>query len=274
MVDARTLRLRISPPIYTGRFRRGRDYDCVRPAGTRDWLFFCTVAGAGQLRFAHADPLLLTPGTLACYVPGAQQDYRTDPHTGIWSFIWAHVDADPRWAPWLRWPEPRPGLRLVALEDPTWSAVAAACARAHAHATGPYRHRDDLAMNALEEAILLAHGVAGMAGGAGPLVAIAQEVCAHLARPWSVAAMAREAGLSVSRFSRSFRAAMGVPPNRFLERERLRRARVLLESTDLPVAEIGRQVGYLDPAYFSARFRAGCGVSAIGWRRSRRGAGR
>jgi AraC family transcriptional regulator, transcriptional activator of pobA len=43
-------------------------------------------------------------------------------------------------------------------------------------------------------------------------------------------------------------------------------ARTLLEETDLPVAEIARRVGVLDPGYFSRQFTRIHGISPRKWR--------
>ena len=47
----------------------------------------------------------------------------------------------------------------------------------------------------------------------------------------------------------------------YLARLRAERAAAMLVSTDLPVAVVGTEVGWPDPAYFSRRFRASFGVS-------------
>ncbi len=56
-------------------------------------------------------------------------------------------------------------------------------------------------------------------------------------------------------FIRSFRLAMGMPPMQYITSVRLNRARMLLESTDYPIQEIGAMVGYDNPLYFSRIFK-------------------
>ena len=42
----------------------------------------------------------------------------------------------------------------------------------------------------------------------------------------------------------------------YVAHQRMQRARVLLDETDLTVAQIGRAVGFADPYHFSRRFAA------------------
>ena len=53
---------------------------------------------------------------------------------------------------------------------------------------------------------------------------------------------------------RRFRAETGQTPLGYLQAERVRRAKHLLETTERTVASIGAEVGYRDPGTFSAIF--------------------
>jgi AraC-like DNA-binding protein len=92
-------------------------------------------------------------------------------------------------------------------------------------------------------------------GGLDPrLAAIIADCQREFHRPWSVAAMARRAGLSRDRFARVFRAATGSTPVRYLAWLRCDAAKRLL-ADGLSVSETAHLVGYADPAYFSRVFR-------------------
>jgi AraC family transcriptional regulator of arabinose operon len=67
--------------------------------------------------------------------------------------------------------------------------------------------------------------------------------------------------LSPSSLSHRFREEFGVSPMRYRETQRLRRARFLLLTTDLPVKAIAGEVGYTNPFHFSRRFRIHFGHS-------------
>ncbi len=89
---------------------------------------------------------------------------------------------------------------------------------------------------------------------------------AHLADRWSLDELAGCVHLSVSYLVRLFAAQVGMSPMTYLGRLRAERAAGLLVETDLPVAEIGRLVGWHDPNYASRRFRQYFGDSPAGYR--------
>jgi transcriptional regulator GlxA family with amidase domain len=76
-----------------------------------------------------------------------------------------------------------------------------------------------------------------------------------LARPQSIRELAALVNLSPSRFRALFIAQTGCAPQRYLQRMRLRRARLLVERTFLSVKEVMALVGYNDPSHFARDFR-------------------
>ena len=85
--------------------------------------------------------------------------------------------------------------------------------------------------------------------------------------------LAAEVGLSASRLAFLFRHETGRSPGAYLHTLRMERARVLVESTDLPVREVMRQVGLSDPSHFSRDFRNAHGFSPRAYRLQLRMAG-
>jgi transcriptional regulator GlxA family with amidase domain len=69
----------------------------------------------------------------------------------------------------------------------------------------------------------------------------------HLAKDWSVEAMADEAGMSPRNFARAFQAETGVTPAKAVERLRAEAARAALESGARSVQEAARVTGFGDP---------------------------
>jgi AraC-like DNA-binding protein len=77
---------------------------------------------------------------------------------------------------------------------------------------------------------------------------------------WSIAALAKEAGLSRSMFSERFRAVMKTPPAQYLARWRMHLATLLLSRQHLSVSEVARRLGYESEPSFSRAFKRLQGV--------------
>ena len=84
--------------------------------------------------------------------------------------------------------------------------------------------------------------------------------------PLEVRTLAREAFASEAHFIRSFRAAFGETPHRYLQRRRVERAQELLRATGDSVTEISLAVGFRSLGSFSTTFRQLTGASPSGYR--------
>lgn len=92
----------------------------------------------------------------------------------------------------------------------------------------------------------------------------------RLGAPWTVAALARIAGMSRAAFARLFTRTLGAPPLRHLATMRMREAQRLLLVTDEGLAAIAGHLGYASEFAFSRAFKRHVGVApAIHRRRER-----
>lgn len=87
------------------------------------------------------------------------------------------------------------------------------------------------------------------------------------ARRWTVASLARVAGLSRAPFARRFRRATGASPLRWLTAHRLALAESLLVSRDSTLAAIAAEVGYSSEFAFSKAFKRLVGIAPASFRR-------
>jgi len=74
------------------------------------------------------------------------------------------------------------------------------------------------------------------------------------AEPLNVRTVAAVAHISEAHFSRSFRAAFGETPHRYLQRRRVERSMFLLRDTDRSVTDICFDVGFTSLGTFSRTF--------------------
>ena len=110
------------------------------------------------------------------------------------------------------------------------------------------------------------------AASADPVVGPALRLLHHdPARPWTVAELAGEAGVSRAALARRFHALVGEPPMTFLTGWRLALAADLLLEPGATVGSVAHEVGYGSAFALSTAFKRVRGVSPSAWRA--RGAG-
>lgn len=103
----------------------------------------------------------------------------------------------------------------------------------------------------------------------GPLL---DAVRARLNESWPLARLAREAGLSSRTLARHMRDRMGETPLGWLTKARVARAAELLETTDVPLADVAAACGFGSPETFRREFRRAHGIAPSQHRANFRGA--
>ena len=77
----------------------------------------------------------------------------------------------------------------------------------------------------------------------------------------TLADLASVACLSPYHFSRSFKQAVGVGPQRYVMQRRRERAKTLMRRTNEPLAEIAYRVGFTDQRHLTSSFRRETGLT-------------
>lgn len=120
--------------------------------------------------------------------------------------------------------------------------------------------RDVLLPSAMRQGAAVAHARAAGASlatsrvPAGIVERARQWLVDHLAEPYDAVALARAAATSPRTLVRHFEATHGMTPHRYLERLRVERACLLLQTTYLTAEEIGRASGLPHPSTFRRVF--------------------
>ncbi|NGO71560.1 GlxA family transcriptional regulator [Streptomyces boncukensis] len=105
-------------------------------------------------------------------------------------------------------------------------------------------------------------------GSAGGLAPVLDWAVRRLHEPLTVGELAARAGMSTRTFGRVFVREVGVTPLKWLNRQRVARARELLESTDLPVEVVARRSGLGTGDGLRQHFRRTLGTTPATYRRT------
>lgn len=234
--------------------------------GTMDaWIMGMTLSGRADMRVAR-EPMPSTPGTLVVLRPRTFNSWMVPdalPGRGIahWECVYCSFVPRPHWIPWLRFPEVLPGYSLMRFPSRSLTgAIRSELLRVHALATGGARDGQELALNALEKALLLARS--GVDGGTAEDAAMDPRIRraldhlhAHLGKPIRLASLASLSDMSRSHLAALFKAQVGASPLAYHERLRIedaaRRLRMSYESVD----GIASSLGFCDAKYFAKRFQ-------------------
>ncbi len=98
------------------------------------------------------------------------------------------------------------------------------------------------------------------------IVRIRRYVEEHLGEDISLTEVAAHAGLSYNYVSTRFSEVFGMNFSNYLLISRLKKAKRLLQATDLPIAEVGRQAGYLVTSSFIRLFKKHEGITPGAYR--------
>jgi len=86
-------------------------------------------------------------------------------------------------------------------------------------------------------------------------------------RWWTVEEMSDFCGISGNQFRRIFEKQTGILPKIYLDRLKLQKAAEMLTASELSIAAIASELGYVDQYHFSRRFKAVMGFSPKRYRR-------
>jgi len=249
-----------------GYFPEAKGHRRSRPHGATEAIVILCTAGTGRARFAGAEHVL-APGSCIVIPAGEPHEYWASDESP-WTIWWMHVrgtDAPELVGAMRR--EAQPVLRLrsvdrvVALFDELVTELERRPSPSRALAAS------GIAWHVLTR---VAADAAEPADGS-PLERAIRYLEVRVDGSIRVSELAAMVGLSPSHLTALFRRATGGGPGAFRTALRMTRARALLDTTALPVAEVAAAVGYVDPLYFSRQFSRVHGLSPSAYRAQHKG---
>ena len=95
---------------------------------------------------------------------------------------------------------------------------------------------------------------------------VTEYIEANLDKDLTLAELAAVVFMSRFHFARLFKYSTGVPPHRFVVRQRIARARGVLATPERSIAEISRLVGFRTASHFATVFRHVLGITPGAYR--------
>jgi len=235
-----------------------------------DWEFQILYirSGRGIIEFKRGKPLAVAAGTLIILHPGEWHRYRPDAETG-WDEAYVGIGGTLlerlTGAPFFT---TRP--TLVTLPPNGWfdrelmSLVEEIQSSSAEH---PYT----LALKTLTLIASVVERAHTFSAADAHNVAIRKatiHIGHHLSEVIDFSGLAAGFGMGYSLFRKRFREYTGLAPLEYQNALRIRRAVHLLTSSDTPIAQIARELGFNSPAYFARFFHHAIGQSPVSYRRS------
>jgi len=247
------------------------DFTIDRQHGMKGFIVNLTVKGKGTI-FSGEQAFDVEPGDLLLFPPEAVHYYRRAEESECWYHRWVYFRPRAYWADWLKWPHEVQRVGRITLTESEliqeFDLLFLDIEETH-KAFRPMS--ESLAMNLLERLLIRCYEISSQADMV-PMDYRVLEACqilnTSLAAEITIDALAEQVFLSPSRLAHLFREQVGVSIVRWREDQRIMRAKLLLQTTPMPVAVIGQQVGYDDQLYFSRVFKKRVGMSPSDYRKS------
>ena len=247
------------------------DFVIDRPNGMKGYIINLTVKGKGKI-FSGEKEFTVEPGDLLLFPPEAVHYYGRADDSDEWYHRWVYFRPRAYWADWLKWPHEVEKVGRITLPDShladEFDSLFLGIEETHKEIRPM---SEQLAMNLLERLLIRCYEISSLADHT-PMDHRILEACqilsASLSAEITIEALAEQVFLSPSRLAHLFREQVGVSIVRWREDQRIIRAKLLLQTTPMPVAVIGQQVGYDDQLYFSRVFKKRVGVSPSEYRKN------
>ncbi|WJV65023.1 arabinose operon transcriptional regulator AraC [Pectobacteriaceae bacterium CE70] len=245
------------------------DFFIDRPDGMKGYIINLTIKGQGKVLDGD-NMFYCNSGDLLLFPPKSRHYYGRSPDNDCWYHRWVYFRPRAYWTDWLEWHSKSCDVGRLSLPahllkefDQLFASIE------QTHQSGR-RFSEELAMNLLERLLLRAMEEDPLSPQRimdPRVIEACQFITSNLSDELRIDEVARHVCLSPSRLAHLFREQVGINILRWREDQRVIRAKLLLQTTQESIANIGRVVGYDDQLYFSRVFRKRVGVSPSDFRR-------
>ena len=89
----------------------------------------------------------------------------------------------------------------------------------------------------------------------------------HITEKLTTQFLASRAGYTEYYFSRKFKQEMGSSISKYIHQERIKKAKILLSTTNMSIIDISNELGFSSRSFFSDTFQKVTGETPAGYRR-------
>ncbi|PWW09012.1 AraC family transcriptional regulator [Mangrovibacter plantisponsor] len=240
------------------------DFFIDRPLGMKGFILNLTVKGEGVINNNHQQ-FICKPGDMLLFPPGEIHHYGRHPDCSAWYHQWVYFRPRAYWLEWLNWPTIFAHTGFYRPDEQHIEAFSSLIQQVIDAGQSQGRYAELLAINLLEQ-LLLKRMAAISESMNPPLDNRVREACQYISdhlsdSQFDIAGVAQHVCLSPSRLSHLFRQQLGVSVLSWREDQRISQAKLLLSTTRMPIASVGRNVGFEDQLYFSRVFKKCTGAS-------------
>ena len=246
------------------------DFTSAYHAQRTPWTLHLTVKGCADYT---ADTVIhSSPHELLLIAPNASLHYKRSERVPSWTHYWAIFQPKSEWLELMDWQMVTYGIyRLPLHEKKELNTIRHLFAAMVELYDRPSQMMQRLLENLLEQVLLRAGDALYNQGKQHTdprILKACKFIEDHISEPISVSDVANHCSISDSRIAHLFKERTGQSVKSFQDAVRIQRAKRLLATTSEPIAIVGTQVGYEDPAQFSKFFARKLNTSPRAFRKT------
>ncbi len=240
--------------------RRDAPFDEIidRPKGMKGYIINLTLKGRGLIRDGSTE-FECGRGDMLLFAPGVPHYYHRAYDSEEWYHAWVYFFAQDDWSEYLNWNAKVSQVEKVTLKEEVVEEFSQYFVEIikRQHTSDEISRR--LALNFLETILLrriesVTTSLSSVLDSRVSMALLYMKDNLHRS-DLNIDEIAKSVHLSSSRFSHLFVGELHKSPIRWLNEQRLVRAKTLLVCSYLGVEEIAQQVGYADSTYFFRAFK-------------------
>lgn len=257
----------LTPIEKSGKF----DFFIDRPKGLNGYIINLTYAGQGTI-YRNNESFNCYPGDFVLFPPKEPHLYGRKEDESNWFHFWIYFRPKSTWKYLLSWENRiektgfyRPNTKVKEELEQLFIKIVEV-----GQSTTIYS--ENLAMSMLEQFLIRRAQETSNTHPPNIDTRVLQ-VCNYLIdtldeHEFMLDTVAQKVCLSTSRIAHIFKDQMGMSIGEWRQEQRVSRAKILLQTTNMSIADIGRSIGFEDQLYFSRIFKKRIGLSPQKYRYS------